>query len=1615
MRPDEIEAARQIGWAKDRARALTSVPGPNRFAIQKVLEEPPFSLDRDTFLNGVELFFAARTAGSRSKFFRTVFPGLAPHFEAAWEGSTGRPYQSGLERLPFRAPHRANLHKAQRARWFIAACGALRGLDVDLEWFVRNAGYLPAQWRDPQWGGWLIGTALRAPDSDRIRSVAHEVLRGGAEVGVISRDLIVGLLNSDQREDWEVVGDLLVAAQRQEGLRQTVLESVDEANPYAFRYMLDLILEHRIDRFSSATRALNVWLGAQWTGARIHDSMVKLTALGDDEAVDRALKDGSGEDVYLALWSLAYLDAEAAITRARGLLADPDVERRFAALLTVVRIGLLPESLDIVAERLTRGREEDVRVQMLMVDFLSTLHFLSTDDALFDAVASLFDHAPKTKRKLDPILWPWFVLDHHKRTIGRALRALATGNAQRIVPYASALESHDCVAVIQELSGTGFVWKAGKRFARKRKRLAPEARRLVIELTGDTRASVQKAAFEALAPLPVEPDEVEHLVSVLHRKAAALRVGAIRRLLELPDDAALEVAGRLLADGDAKRRAAGSELLAEMMDAGRSTESARSLLGSEEAPGSPVSDSREESEGAVDSADPFLGLLPSRALSIPTSLATHGTVLETKGAKATLRELSQLLVDHADQEVETHHGTTPERVLLGQAGFRLPTLPSGTSLEEARSTLPLGDVWIDWLDQRAGPRDPDGLDFVRAWAWAGRGSSYLALLPGPFRRSRNWSIEGALKRILSWMVTLEPGGAPDRFLVDYFEDGVAGASRSAEERADAKGPSFGPGDWLTRRHNTARRFFQEFDWLKTPESQSRLGVLELLAIAHGRDRQAAEPPLRRFAAAFDAGLVSEHDLVWFLLHPRTVDLGWGPTTSYGPIRDVTRLRRAPEIEQRPALVAVAERVRTRIVEVELQRRDLPGPASGPARDVKHAGGLETFFKLVESLGTAKIVRHYEWGEASRAGSLSRLIAVTKPEKGDTPQRFKERFTRSSIKAKRMLELAMYAPQWAGHIETALDHRGLAEAAWWIHAHTKQNAYWKDRDFRAEWLSTVSERTELEATDLEEGAVDVRWFRAVIDQIGPDAWAELARPARYASNSGGHKRAQLFGDAMLGIVSEEELGPRVDEKRHQDAVRALGLLPLPSDADDRADVTLSRFEWLHRFLKESRKFGSQRQASEARAVDIGLQNLARSAGYRDPQRLTWAMERVALQDLVDGPIVVEEDDVRVALCIDDDGDPALAITRGERSLKNVPAALRKHRGVKDLRERLKTLRSQRSRMRESLEAAMVKGHELEGVELRSFFDHPMLRPRIERLVLLGEGDAIGYPVEEGRALRDAEGTVHPVGPKEPLRLVHPIDLLRRGDWHTWLRDCFQSERIQPFKQLFREVYPKSPDEREQELSRRYGGHQVNPGQALGLFKRRQWISAPEEGVKRTFHDHRLVATVLFEEAFYTPADVEGLTLHGVQFHRPGDENVRLRLSEVPDRLFSEVMRDLDLVVSVAHAGGVDPEASSSTIEMRSALVGETVTLLGLDNVRVEGHHAHIEGSRAEYAVHLGSANASVLPGRALVIVAVHSQHRGRLFLPFADEDPKSAEVLSKVLLLARDGDIKDPAILRQIEQ
>ncbi|HRX87236.1 MAG TPA: DUF5724 domain-containing protein, partial [Phycisphaerae bacterium] len=763
-------------------------------------------------------------------------------------------------------------------------------------------------------------------------------------------------------------------------------------------------------------------------------------------------------------------------------------------------------------------------------------------------------------------------------------------------------------------------------------------------------------------------------------------------------------------------------------------------------------------------------------------------------------------------------------------------------------------------------------------------------------------------------------------------------------------------------------------------------------------------------AAFTAGAANEHDVYDALLGPRAGSES-SPQGYFDEIRRGSEQLRRGELSA--PLARLVQRAIDRVLEIELERGEPETPATTAARSLDHAGGTDVLLRILRALGPARRMQRNSasWGDTSRgkAAVFSYLIRVTLPGKADSLNAFADAVRTAGIDEDRLLAVAFSAPQWARNIEAALGWVSFADAVWWFHAHTKDSQWRIDEDLRAAWNAEIRQRTPLTLEDLQQGAVDVAWFQRVHADLGPRRWARLDAFAKYACGGAGHKRAQLFAAAMLNKVSRRSLIQDIESKRKQDAVRALGLLPLGKNTTQ--DV-LERYLVMQELVRTCRQFGGQRQASEKLAARIGQENLARTAGYPDPIRLQWAMEALSSADLADGPVAVTVDDVVVELSISSEGRPEITQRRGNRTLKAVPPKVKKAEAVRALIERKTDLRRSASRMRQSLEMAMCRGDAFTRDEVLELLRNVLLQPLLERLVFIGEG-VLGYPVDGGKGLRDHHGKIEPVKKNERLRLAHPVDLLAGKAWHAWQRECFAAERVQPFKQVFRELYVLTKQERsDRTFSRRYAGQQVNPRQAVALFTARGWVAAPEVGVFRTFHDEKLTAWIEFQEPFYTPAEIEGLTLEKIHFAQRGEDK-SINLSEVPPRLLSEVLRDVDLVVSVAHRGGVDPEASASTVEMRAALLRETAALLRLEQVSIKPPHAFIRGERAEYSVHLGSATTHMLPGGALFIVPVHSQHRGRMFLPFADDDPKTAEVISKVLLLARDTEIQDPALLEQI--
>ena len=691
-----------------------------------------------------------------------------------------------------------------------------------------------------------------------------------------------------------------------------------------------------------------------------------------------------------------------------------------------------------------------------------------------------------------------------------------------------------------------------------------------------------------------------------------------------------------------------------------------------------------------------------------------------------------------------------------------------------------------------------------------------------------------------------------------------------------------------------------------------------------------------------------------------------------------------------------------VVQNELKRGDSPTIYSKALNRIYKIEGIDYLVQILQALGKETLDRtsyYYGSGYDSKKGVLSHLLKVCYPTEKDNSKELAKKLKGTDITEQRLIEVAMFSSQWIEIIEGYLGWKGLASGCYYFQAHMS------DIDVNKEGL--FAKYTPISIEDLKEGAFDIDWFKSAYKELGEKKFEMLYDSAKYISDGAKHSRARMFADAVNGKLNLKETEKKIEDKRNKDLVASYSLIPLLKDKQKDA---LHRYQFLQKFLKESKKFGAQRRASEAKAVNISLENLSRNMGYSDVTRLIWNMETALINEMKEYFEPKKLDDVDVYIKIDDLGQSEIIYEKAGKELKSLPTKLKKDKYIEAIKEVHKNLKEQYRRSRKMLEEAMEDGIEFYGYEIENLMTNPVIAPILKSLVFK-MGNDLGYYVD--KKLKSAKKKSVTVKDDSLLKIAHCFDLFESGEWATYQKDIFDKELKQPFKQVFRELYVKTVDEKGRDKSLRYAGHQVQPAKTVALLKTRRWIIDGQEGLEKVYYKKNIIAKIFALADWFSPADIEAPTLEEVQFFDRKTFKPIL-IDDVPDLIFTEVMRDIDLVVSVAHIGDVDPEASHSTIEMRKAIIEFNCKLFKLKNVTFTENHALIKGERAEYSIHLGSGLIHQKAGSAINVLPVHSQHRGRVFLPFIDDDPKTAEIMAKVLLFSQDDKIKDVFILEQIK-
>lgn len=1646
------------------------------------------------------LAFDKATVKQRKQVFNALAPEIADYLEDAWQLLKTLPYQSGYQRRAFRAPNNPEASLGSRVEWFQSLANEICGIRrecLTAPWLARwsqHAFNCSSDCVIPL----LIAAINRGGNvADETFEILYRSVTREESVGVMAGHVIGTLLGSNRKDGWDIMEKTLIAAQRQEGLRQSILTNVDCAHPDAFLRLLRLILDLDLLRFSSAARSVNIWFGLLWDSAstKVLTENVKsiLAFLDSPESIVKTLKGKDPEAIYRALWVSAYNDAPATVKLAEPLLKHADTEVRFVAVWILTQMKLDP------AVRLKMQLTDDENLQVALMSAVGTqgislsedydldLEMDETfDDKQFERLERLFVRLPEKPTKLDPILWPWTERKVDRKVIsGQFLQALGNRPPTRMIPYIKNLDYWELRGTIRELA--------------KQKKWDEITRKTLINLTGDLSQDVRESVFEAFENQNLQDDEYQTVEEFLRRKSSDLRNGILKIILRGTDTEVLDSADRLLKCRDANQRSAGLELLRQMAE--NSRERLRCQTIAEEFVKSQKKLSKDElsqveaigksSDKPVTLSD-GLGLLDnSKRTKVQKPVKIQRDRI-TKAALNCIRSLDQLFHKHRQTIVRVQTWTKGkyEEKPLGECRYyEIPKIQSAKPLEPQLQNFPLSQIWLEWLSSRpARLRDSDGLEILRAWLvvemlddWQYdefrkdlKKADQLKLAEAilgdlEFPKTEYPTIVLEILKMLFYSAI--PSGFID-YLLDCNENAIAHVSQemlneivNSESSKKKKKRVWDDDD----NANDWRNDFLFEQWPRLLRQILHQTQARLTSEQSGRYWQIQ----RFFDEPFEGAIRNRLDLETVLNavqenHATLNDItdcliGSDDSEDFGfydlgtlTSNTISRKLQA-KIDAIPGLDQLIDQIRSRILEVELNRGETPTAATRPALALKSLLGGETLFRVMSVLNKNKLKLERGWRSdtaLSREVTLTHLMKITQPTQADTTESFQKQvelgIQEGYCSEERLLDLAFLAPQWSKLIADYLGWEGFSEGLYWFLAHMNtwfsgatqaaaraegfesvshdededadDNEQWdSETESQSEsdinepekenaWERLIRERTPLTSQEREEGAVDVAWFRRTWELLGENRWKQMAESAKFAANASQARKAQFLTDVLLGIKSRKELIEGIRKKNLKEHVRLLGLLPLDSGKKREADIR-ERFDVIQDYRQYARKLSSLTKPDALRAAEIGMNNLARLAGYTDPLRLEWALEAESTRDLAEGPIQVTKDEVTVTLELDSELKPRLTVIKSGKSLKAIPAALKKkHPQIAELSDRASELKKKAGRTRRSLEQAMCRGDLILASELVLLMDHALVGPLLKKLVLIGEGIA-GYPDKGGKVLRDHSGRMEPIKKNEKLRIAHPYDLLVQKDWSEWQHECYSAERIQPFKQIFRELYVMTAQEKKDaSCSRRYSGQQIHPRQAFGLFNSREWST--REAVSKVFHDLSIMALIEFQNDIGTAAEVEGLTIQSVRFVKR-DTYQPISISDIPEILFSEVMRDLDLVVSVAHRGEVDPEASASTVEMRSALIRETCLLLGLKNVLLRDNHAYIDGHYGEYSLHLGSGGIHMLPGGSVAILPVHAQHRGRLFLPFADDDPKSAEVLSKVLLLAQDETIQDPSILSQL--
>ena len=742
-----------------------------------------------------------------------------------------------------------------------------------------------------------------------------------------------------------------------------------------------------------------------------------------------------------------------------------------------------------------------------------------------------------------------------------------------------------------------------------------------------------------------------------------------------------------------------------------------------------------------------------------------------------------------------------------------------------------------------------------------------------------------------------------------------------------------------------------------------------------------------FALLVDGGYISEELAEYILV------FGGQSIANYYHAKSNDFVMRAdyPHTKFKAFLLAFTDKA----VVAEFARGSLALPSTTCIRSVDRYYGVKYFLHAIAAL------RGMTWVRSSYGSGkdcvLSHIIQCAVKAENDTYADFVSLIEELNITDEELLRATVFNPEFVDFTSEYLGVPRLDTAIYWFVAHLNETLYGDEREQREEKLKQYSD---ISYPDFQDGAFDSRWYKEMIEAVPENILSRVYENAKYVTVGGLHKRAQRFFDAVGGRIQKQECLEKINSTRNKDYCLIYSLIPVADKNDLR-----ERYLVLSEFLRSGKQFGAQRQASERRTVDIALENLARTAGYADVDIFIFEMEADDPSDIYK-PYAVG--DIEIEPYIDERAFKiSYTVTRDGKKLSSVPAKLAKDKTVVELRESIKELNKKFKRIIASFEQAMCNRIPFTAMQLESMCRERIISVVLGKLLLLADGKLAVF--REGKLL-SLGGEAISVG---DVYVVHPVELKRKNLLHDAVSYVVGGNIKQPFKQALREIYTRGDDETGDEVLR-FKGFNVDVKKCVAALKGKGWGVSEDIGVRKVYYRTDTIAALFREFDLPYTADFDNVNreLHGIFFYdrRTGET---IKIENVDDITFSETLRDVDLVVTISANGIYDFELSKSTAEIRREILRSIIEILGLDNVTFLKENIRVEGHYGTYVINIRTGLVFKEGKGNLLLDTVYSSDKP-ILLDFIDEDPMTADVVSKAIVLADVEKIRDPAVLREIK-